>query len=412
MLTKDQICDRLMKEGIDGRSDEDAAVRVILLTQVAAELERKDGTALALTWLEALEPRNLRDEYLIDLDYSRANALAGQRHGTQWQWEQPTLAREIFYLRRAISRPGFAKALDVTKCYCLNNLGNRLRVAGRAIEALDCWRRVLGIQPNFGMSLCNRALILASYSEAIEDIDERVLFLWMAHKEASAAASPQALYTSVHDANTLKTVKKLKEWVESVLDVRGVASENPLARHDAPSTQEESEYRRWCLDNYLFLNPLNDLGPHLIANDDSQGLGSHVRPVDSPDIFSSFYDQMKQEFVSARWLLYEGLIAKVAHFSDKDVLLHVTEPRPSLSLTVEKIKTAYRVSYSLFDKIAFFINAYMNLAIPAGEVSFRKLWRPGKNKPIRNEFDQAGNGGGHKIGHSRRASRQMHHCET
>lgn len=115
--------------------------------------------------------------------------------------------------------------------------------------------------------------------------------------------------------------------------------------------------------------------------------------IDSPDVFQSFFGQMKQEYVSARWLLYEGLTAKTAHFSDRDVLLQATEPRPSLSLAIEKVKLAYRISYSLFDKVSFFVNAYMELGIPVKEVSFRTLWRGGENQPIRAQFDQTSNWG-------------------
>jgi hypothetical protein len=102
---------------------------------------------------------------------------------------------------------------------------------------------------------------------------------------------------------------------------------------------------------------------------------------------------MKQEYVSARWTLYEGLTTKEPHFSDKDVPLHVTDPRPTLSLAIEKAKAAYRASYSIFDKVGFFLNAYMRLGIPERNVSFRSLWRSGDKKTIRSEFDQTGNWG-------------------
>jgi hypothetical protein len=87
------------------------------------------------------------------------------------------------------------------------------------------------------------------------------------------------------------------------------------------------------------------------------------------------------------------MTVKVPHFSDRDVLLQATEPRPSLSLAVEKVKAAYRISYSLFDKVGFFINAYMELGIPERGVTFRTLWRPDEKKPIRGEFDLTGNWG-------------------
>jgi hypothetical protein len=65
------------------------------------------------------------------------------------------LAREIFYLRRAVSNPDFPQVSDVTKCKCLNNLGRRRSVAGRAAEALEYWRRTLEVCPNYGMALFN-----------------------------------------------------------------------------------------------------------------------------------------------------------------------------------------------------------------------------------------------------------------
>jgi hypothetical protein len=157
--------------------------------------------------------------------------------------------------------------------------------------------------------------------------------------------------------------------------------------------QRENEYRQWCLSNRLFLNPNNDLGPYPVAATDSLPLASHVVPVDAPDTFDGFFAQMKQEYVSARWMLYEGLSTRSFHFSDREVPLPATETKPALCLAIEKVKAAFRISYSLFDKIGFFLNAYMDLKIPEREVSFRRLWRKGKGGSIPTEFDQSGNWG-------------------
>ena len=53
---------------------------------------------------------------------------------------------------------------------------------------------------------------------------------------------------------------------------------------------------------------------------------------------------------------------------------------PSYGLSAEKIRTAYRTAYSLFDKIAFFLNQYMALGHADQDVSFRAVWRPKKGK--------------------------------
>jgi hypothetical protein len=186
----------------------------------------------------------------------------------------------------------------------------------------------------------------------------------------------------------------LKQWIESFLDVKEV--ETVLRMPDGQEksrTEEELAYRRWCLDNRLYLNPANDIGRLSIAAYDSMCLPAQVVPLDAPHIFDGFFDQMKQEFVSARWLLYEGVTSKGPHFSDREVPLHATAPRPCLSLAVERIKSAYRISYSLFDKVSFFINAYMELGIPEKAVSFRTLWRPDERQPIRPQLAPTTNWG-------------------
>jgi LA2681-like HEPN len=393
---KNAICDRLMQEGVGVRPDDEAIERTCLLTELAIELGRKDGVERALRWHEALDSRDIKGEKKIVLDLSRANAIAGKRYGTEWTWEQPTLAREIYYLRRALSRPEFAQATDVTRCKVLNNLGNRLTTSGRAVEALHYWRRVLEIQPNFGMSLCNRAKVLAEYGTTLQNANEGALFFWVAHKEASAALAQTAIYTDPRDLRNREIARRVKEWVESFMNLKGIEEFDP-AKHflglDTSASKEERNYRYWCVSNYLFLNPANDVYPYVAAMFDSLSLPTHVIRVDSPHIFSSFFDQMTQEYVSARWSLYEALTRMEPHFSDRDVLLQASEPRAVFSLAVERLKTVYLTAYALFDKIGFFVNAYMELGISEKHVTFRTLWRLDGKGPIRNQFDSKDNWG-------------------
>lgn len=94
---------------------------------------------------------------------------------------------------------------------------------------------------------------------------------------------------------------------------------------------------------------------------------------DGPTLIA-FFNQMKQEFASARWLLFEGIADDAPHFSDKDTKLHDTLDDPGYSLSIEKTKLAFRSAYSLLDKVAFFLNDYLKLGIPLPAVSFRSLW--------------------------------------
>jgi hypothetical protein len=102
---------------------------------------------------------------------------------------------------------------------------------------------------------------------------------------------------------------------------------------------------------------------------------------------------MKQEFVSARYLYYEGINPERGHFSDKEVVLFNTLDYPSYSLAVEKMKASFRTAYSLLDKIAYFLNHYLQLSIPEKQVSFRTFWYESQNKRngLRKDFQQRRN---------------------
>ena len=178
------------------------------------------------------EKKDIRGELAVHFDASRANAIAGNRYGTDWKWEQPTLAREIFYLRRAVSNPNFTRVSLYRKCKILNNVGNRMQVSGRVIEAIDYWRRTLEVLPNFGMALCNRVRILTSYGLTLEDESERAIFLFVAYKEASAALASTAIYTHPRDQRNREEVRRLKEKIESTMDMDTMATFDPLTWPD------------------------------------------------------------------------------------------------------------------------------------------------------------------------------------
>src|SRR5271167_2997341 len=81
--TLDALCVRLMKEGIEGRRDEDIVSRIGELTNLAMELGRKDFLARVLAWYETLDRKQFQGKYAISLDYIRAGAIAGERYGTE-----------------------------------------------------------------------------------------------------------------------------------------------------------------------------------------------------------------------------------------------------------------------------------------------------------------------------------------
>jgi hypothetical protein len=84
---------------------------------------------------------------------------------------------------------------------------------------------------------------------------------------------------------------------------------------------------------------------------------------EGPSVFG-FFNQLKQEFVSARFLHFEGTDdTRIAH-ADRDVYQYNTLDYPTYTWAAEKVKAAFRIVCSLFDKIPYLLNNYFRLGIP------------------------------------------------
>src|SRR5262249_8550472 len=146
------------------------------------------------------------------------------------------------------------------------------------------------------------------------------------------------------------------------------------------------------LKHQLYINPLNDLGNFLIASHDILNMPTLAFPTKTPPIYLSLYNQMKQEFGSARFFYYDAIMNEKPHFSDIDIVIVDTMEAVFNSLTIEKIKTSFRMSYSIFDKIAFFLNDYLKLGADQLKTSFKTIWYSDSRKKIlRNEFANSNN---------------------
>jgi hypothetical protein len=114
-----------------------------------------------------------------------------------------------------------------------------------------------------------------------------------------------------------------------------------------------------------------------IAAQDVLHLPSMVCEVGMPPNLIGFYNQIKQEFVSARYILWQGITELnkyKQHFSDIDNLLIDTLDYPNFGLGLEQVKLSFRSAFSLLDKIAYFINDYWRLNIPETKINFQSVW--------------------------------------
>ena len=142
---------------------------------------------------------------------------------------------------------------------------------------------------------------------------------------------------------------------------------------------EEGDYNQWVNHNWLRLNAYNDVNPNsILSQDDSlyfKGVYSSKEDASFGYRMFTLLNEIKQEYVSARYLLYRYFQDSGSqHYSDKHVWLADNQDYVDYSYNLEIAKSAFRALYSILDKIAYALNEYLDLGLNARSISFKDLW--------------------------------------
>ncbi len=322
--------------------------------------------------------------------YASLRVIGEQQSSSQQMcWEDKQLEQELINLRISFS---YCQQMPISEhstdlpFRVATNLGNALNHIGRFSEAIELWDYALSHHPDFAMAEGNRGYGLFYYSGILYDPGHQFVFLSEARtalqrsiQQNLEGGAKEAFERVLKDINTI-----FEKW-----------SEVPLKEFSLGRSRLEKKYRAWSLANRLFVNPLNDIGSHSAAATDVLTLPPITAPLSEPPHLYGLFNQIKQEFVSARFLLFEGIAEEqnVSHFSDRGVLLYNTLDYPNYGLNIEKVKIAFLSAYSVLDKIAFLINEYYKLGIPERSISFRNIWytRGVKTRALRPELTLSSN---------------------
>lgn len=331
---------------------------------------------------------NLDDIQKTEINYYKANAWSVIRHGKHssgesiWEWDQTEILQEIYWLRSAIKSLGFSSLNKFRQCQILTNAGNILSHIGRPIEAIEYWNRAIKVMPNFAMALGNLGLGLESYAKYLYDHGHAAVLMKEAYDLLRSVNNPNTIWDGYGYQQIRNHMLNRSEIIKSYFNFEFLSNIS-LTEHSLGRSKIERLYRKWTIENCLFLSPLNDLGDHPIAAHDVLHLPDMILAIDQPPNLIGFFNQLKQEFVSSRFFLWQGIVDSSSykhHFSDRDVLLLNTLDYPAYSISVEQIKIAFKTAYSLFDKIAFFINDYWSLGHSENAIYFHSVWFKNRDK--------------------------------
>lgn len=305
-----------------------------------------------------------------------------------WSWVQPELTREVLSLRQAIRDPHFHHLDKIRRCQILTNLGGVFNALGRPIKALEMRDSALRILPQFAMALGNRGIGLCNYSDALYDLGHQNIFLMQALGNLREALSPRSVWDGEYPSTVRENFQTRANEIKAFLDHNFDESHFEPYSWPIGTSKNEKKFRKWRLENRLFLNPLNDLDTWPIAAHDVFHLPDHSYGIDEKPRFVQFYDLLKQEYVAACLLLFEGSQGKHNHYADKEILVFEHGDGSIGGVRIEKQKVAFRSAYSILDKIAMFLNEYYDLGKDRKRLNFRTVWHEGRGKDINSRIPQ------------------------
>ncbi len=324
-------------------------------------------------------------EERVKLLYFQANAFAGiiqaksKDSSYTWSLAQPDGIRNLLLLRRAIAEPAFESIDAIVSCQIRTNLASRLNAFGRPVAANEEYLKVLETEPRFAKALANRASVLSFYARSIYDGGQVPHLLASARTLLDGALCEEALWESGDRGSFAPSLEQERESISSWLDKVGYEENFDLNQWSLGDSEKERRYRLWCLEERLFLNPLNEAYTDSAVAQDVLHLPSHTYRLHELPRFPGYYNLLKQEYVSARYRLYRATHQDDPPYIMRDVLMLEGGENQVRGHFTEDLRSAYRSAYSIFDKIGLFLNDYFGIGLKAKDVTFRKVW-PGEKK--------------------------------
>lgn len=294
--------------------------------------------------------------------------------------QEESIRKQLYCFRKSIeyienpvySKEEYVPHINELKRLLYTNYANILSSCGRKIDAIFQYKKALNIHFNFGMVLGNLGIEYKHYGLVDYDNGHQHYFHHFAYTLLRKAEECKDLstYTEAKEHFRKEADEYSKEYVESFL------SKYLKIPQFSYENAEEEEYRKWAVKNSLFLNTLNDLPvQEMCFATDVLQLPNMVVSIDAKPIFHGMFNQIKQEYIYARYQYYCSLNPREEpHFADKDTHLVNFADYPQYGIRIEQLKSAFKILYGIFDKLAYFLNSYFDLGIRERDVNFRHIW--------------------------------------
>ena len=286
------------------------------------------------------------------------------------------------------------QSIDAQPHY-LVNLATNLKRQYRFSEALALYDQVIAMNLDIPQAWINRSecLMLISQmnnSSSIKQGIEIVLGLKNASKSSSLPPNWAKYY--------LAEAKKMERDIEKNCSDLEINVEDD-SHIDEEEYQSLTEYRKWCLDNFLSLSEHGLYCKCYGSARDNLNISVSTRAIAGDFILpmEKVLNRLKSEFGLARLMLYEYKVAKRDKDIDDDACYAELYDNELLGTSIEKLRTAFRICFGVLDKISNAIALLFDLQLKnkKGKVinsSFHTFWELGRPERLEkfNKHDNAG----------------------
>lgn len=287
------------------------------------------------------------------------------------------LEKEILNYRKAIdiyNNPfrtniddTYSDIFDYIAMRCYTNIGLLFSRVGRYIKAIENYIDALNIDNGFAMASLNLSISLFEYatlqnSSFDRDYYNKAGYYYYQLTMKNKINLEESYYL---DQVTNYILKFDRIYVEKVLK-----DEDTLIESSLIMSAREKKYKRIISLHNLYLNNISEFSFAPYNTEDNLMIKCDKKHI-------LMFNQLKSDYVNCRYMWYDSVWkddSKNSYFMDK-YNLYQNDNDGLYFYKYFKLKCSFKMIYSLFGNISYFINSYFELGIKDEDVNFKNIWR-------------------------------------
>lgn len=249
----------------------------------------------------------------------------------------------------------------------LINLANVLKQQFRFSEALQIYNLVIKQNTIYPQTWLNRSSCLEQFDKLLDHRSHKMMIEIIKGYDFSSKSK-----LVPNDWKPYYTHKS--KFLSSQLDSINLEKDEQETRKEYSSM---SHFRKWCIEENLTLN-IHGMYCSCIANErDNLTLLNGVISSESILRFEQYLNRIKAEFSLIRVLYYESIFTDSSNFDYESCYSELND-QEIINIRAEKLRTCFRLCFSILDKLAIFLCEYFLLKIK-DNTAFNNFWRDNKS---------------------------------